>query len=703
MAEIELLKTLNEKQQQAVMSEATCTIVLAGPGSGKTRTLTYRIAYLIEKMGVHPAKILAVTFTNKAAREMQERLMGLLDPSQAKKVNARTFHSWGARMLRYDMPHVVPILKKKFFSTKDKQELNIHLPEDGLSSDFSIYDTTEQTNLMKDIINKLNLDFDPKDVLRTVSGLKNLNVRPDSAKLLSLAEEEVHINLLRNCYVLYQAALFRHNACDFDDLILLPLLLFEGDSKKLWNYQEMTSYFLIDEFQDTNEVQYKLSVLLAERGNIFVVGDEDQAIYGFRFADFKNVTRLMSAYPKHNLILLEQNYRSNPGIVNAANSLISNNTERVDKKLWTNNSGESQITTFIAQDQVDEAHYVASIVEFLQKDGHSYDEIAILYRVNAQTRAIETGLLKKRIAYRLMQGTAFFERREVRDALAYLKFIRNGDLYAFMRIIDTRFGLGKKSAQAIIAAPQEEDLTAWLQMRYQGKKENEKQDSASGKSVLSWLKNFYQQGKPLKESGIPSEWKKLAKRENLKLSGGSAKNVWLLAEEIATLCEKVPDLSTIELIGEVIKILKPYIIKKFKEPAERLENVCELLTVAVGMEGHGEEGLVMFLDEIALATDVEKPNEDENSTQEQVTLSTMHRSKGLEWDNVLMTGVEENLSPYYKASTEAQHEEERRLFYVGFTRARKNVYLLRTKERTLFGKTRSNAASPYLDELGIID
>ena len=701
MSEIELLNTLNAKQQKAVTSERTCTIVLAGPGSGKTRTLTYRIAYLIQKKRVNPIKILAVTFTNKAAREMQERLQGLLDPSQAKKVNARTFHSWGARMLRYEMRHVVPILKKTFFKTKDKKELAIELPMDGLSNDFTIYDPREQTRLMKEVIDRLNLDRDPKIMLQLVSGWKNQNLRPNSEILVKEAQKDIVVKTARDCYLLYQAALFRHNACDFDDLILLPLLLFEGASEHLQDYQDMTSHFLIDEFQDTNEVQYQLSVLLAQRGNIFVVGDEDQAIYGFRHADFKNVQRLMNAYPDHELILLEQNYRSNQGIVKAANALIENNTERVDKKLWTDNQGKAEIEKIVVGDEVDEADMVASIIERLHEDEVPYKEIAVLYRVNAQSRQIESTLLKERIPHRLMQGTAFFERREVRDVLGYLKFIRNGDLYAFMRIVYTHSGIGKKTIEAILAAPQEDELLSWLEMRYKAKKGKNKEDAPSGKSVLSWLENFYQQGKALKKSkAIAREWNKFAKKKNLKVRGGGiAKNVWLLAEQIIELKEKVPEMPTVALIQEVIKILTPY-ISKLKNSTERLENMHELRTIAIKLDGHGEEGLMTFLDEIAISTDID-PNEE--TGQEQVILSTMHRSKGLEWDHVLITGAEYNLCPYYKSINEngQADEEERRLFYVAFTRARKNVYLLRTRQRTLYGITKYSRASPYLRELGI--
>jgi DNA helicase-2/ATP-dependent DNA helicase PcrA len=699
---LELLNILNAKQQEAVTSPTICTIVLAGPGSGKTRTLTYRIAYLIEEMSVNPQKILAVTFTNKAAREMQERLEGLLGASQAKKVNARTFHSWGARMLRYEMQHLVPILKEKFFSTNDKKVLAIPLPEDGLANDFTIYDTTEQALLMKEVLNQLNFERDPKAVLEIISGWKNKNVRPDSEELVKEAEKNILRQMYRNCYVLYQAALFRYNACDFDDLILLPLLLFERQSERLQAYQEMTSHFLIDEFQDTNEVQYQLSLLLAQQGHIFVVGDEDQAIYGFRHADFKNVERLRDAYADHNLILLEQNYRSNQAIVKAATSLIVHNSERVNKKLWTKNEGTAKIEKFVEADEADEAIMAATIIQLLHKDGHAYKEMAILYRVNAQSREIESALVKEGIPYRLMQGTAFFDRREIRDVLAYLKFIRNGDLYAFRRLVYTRSGLGKKTEQAILAAPQEQELLSWLEMRFaeQQSRQNE-EEAPSGKSVLSWLENYYQQGYPLeKGEASPSQWSKLAKKENLQVRGGTiARNVWILAQQIIELKQKVPDRPTMELIQQVIELLTPY-ISKLKNSIERLENAYELLTIAKRLEGHGEEGLVSFLDESAMSTDMEPAQEE---SQDKVTLSTMHRSKGLEWDNVLITGVEYNLSPYYKSIDQDGNpdEEERRLFYVGFTRARKNVYLLRTIERTLYGTTRNNPASPYLHELGI--
>ncbi len=370
---------------------------------------------------------------------------------------------------------------------------------------------------MKGVLNQLNLESKPKRVLEKISGWKNKNQRPDDPSFVKEAETNIQLQTLRHCYVLYQAALFEHNACDFDDLILLPLILFENDSERLQAYQETISHFLIDEFQDTNEVQYQLSVLLAQQGHIFVVGDEDQAIYGFRHADFKNVQRLIEAYPEHHLILLEQNYRSNQAIVKAANSLIAHNTERVDKKLWTDNEGVAKITKFVEADEVEEAKMVATIIQLLHKDGHPYNEIAVLYRINAQSREIESALVREGIPHRLMQGVGFFDRAEVKDVLGYLQFIHNGDLHAFSRLIKTRSGLGKKTEEAILAASQKAPLLSWLEQSYKMTKDENEVDMPSGKSVLSWLEKYYHQGVALEKNGaIGREWNKFAKRQNLK-------------------------------------------------------------------------------------------------------------------------------------------------------------------------------------------
>lgn len=672
-----ILNGLNDRQKQAVVEPHQCLIVLAGPGSGKTRVLTHRIAYLI-KEGVNPYNILAVTFTNKAAREMRTRLENLLDAGRVKAVMACTFHSFGAWMLRVEMPHLIPLLPNLMFTTMDRRDFR--LPQSRLSNDFSIYDSSDQLALMTHIIkdqDRLNLDpkrFKPRDVHAGVSRWKNMGLTPANADLIRAAEDDHMTRIYRNAYLLYQADLLAANALDFDDLILYPLLLFRNQTDRLRRYQDRFRHILIDEYQDTNTVQYELANLMAAH-NLYIVGDPDQAIYGFRCGDARNVQRLMQEHPHHSLVLLEQNYRSVAPILQAANRLIENNTQRVPKRLWTTQTSpdHSHIFPCACGDEVAEAEQVARLIKEAAGRGVSYGEMAVLARINAMTREIERTLLNNRVPYELFRGTAFFERMEVKDTLSYLQFVYNGDQVAFQRIANKpKRGLGDVAVKAIIRA-------------------------ADG-DLLGWLGRLLEKGQGLAETD--PGWQKVARGLNLeRVRAGQMFQLWKFAEAVLTVRRLVEkDAAADEVVRQVIALLRSH-LETLENFDERWENVQELLTVATRVEPTGLDGLAEFLEQTALGT----PEDDFEGTNK-VAVATMHAAKGLEFELVFIIGVEDEICPLKRSTEETGQdgvEEERRLFYVAVTRAKKELYLLWTHQRTLFGNTMDGYPSPYFEEMDL--
>lgn len=669
------LDFLNDPQREAVTTTAKDAVVLAGPGSGKTRVLVHRIAWLISR-GVNPANILAVTFTNKAAGEMQERLKAMIPPHQAQKINARTFHSFGAKLLRHKMPTLLPLLTRSgtLHTSKDN-----HLPlrDPRLDSSFTIYDEGDQKSLLLEIIKELDLDakkFTPGTAATAISKWKNEGMLPTDGDLLNAADEDNATRIWRDVYVVYQNRLSANNACDFDDLILYPMLLFDWDTPSLRQYQDRFRYVLIDEFQDTNGVQYRLADMLTDHaaGNLFVVGDEDQSIYGWRGADFTNVKRLMQSRPDHCLVLLEQNYRSSKTIVDAANTLICNNVQRVVKVLWTHLTGGNgqEIKVTGLPDGTAEAYRAAHIIADALDNDVPASEIALLYRTNGQSRELESALVQEGIPYRLLRGVSFYQRREVRDALAYLKFLYNGDVLAFRRIANVpKRGIGDKTVQAV--------------------------EQAAGNNLLGWMSDYAVSGKITGESAAPAVWKKLAAQQGLDLAGGAAQKVWEFAQVIAYL-KSIPDPTMKELLEAIIAVLKPC-LAEFDNPDERVENLMELLSVAARIETTGPEALETFLESVALITDTEDPDVDE---ADWVTLSTLHGAKGLEWRLVILTGVEDGFCPHRRSGI-SDTEEERRLFYVGVTRAKEQLHVLHADNRFIWGEWESRTPSPFISEMGL--
>lgn len=464
------LNGLNDRQREAATSPHKTLVCLAGPGSGKTRMLTHRIAWLMEERGVHPGNILAVTFTNKAAGEMKERLEGLVG-EQAEQINARTFHSWGARILREEIGTVAQILTRSGFiaTTMDRQVLPVESSVD-LKSDFSIYDTRDQKAVMSGVLKSLDLDSDQfpvKKAMNTISDWKNKGYLPGDAALLEMVDQWPESDRWRNIYVVYQSRLAAANALDFDDLLLYSRLLFEEDTATLRTYQDRYPYVLIDEYQDVNFTQFRLSILLTDhpRGNLTVVGDEDQSVYGFRGADFSLVQQLMALRAEHHLVLLEQNYRSTAEIVSAANTLINNNVARLTKNLWTALTGQGDKIPYVETEDGDaEAREIAYRIQAKLTEGYAPADIAILYRTNAQSRTLEMTLFQVGIPYQIAKGLAFFERKEVRDAIAYLRFLYNGDPLSFARIANTPpRGLREASVDVILKRAAGINLRDWLQ------------------------------------------------------------------------------------------------------------------------------------------------------------------------------------------------------------------------------------------------
>lgn len=660
---------LNPRQLEAVMSKAHTTVVLAGPGSGKTRTLTHRIAYLVREQGVKPWNILAVTFTNKATKEMSDRLAALLSPAQAEKITVKTFHSFGAMVLRSEMGALAPLLWQRLFTTLDRQAFN--LPPCNLSTRFTIYDDADQQRLLGRVLEELNIEAIKGGSAGDITRWKNKGLLPSSVELIKGAAESTTINTYRQIYLLYQAHLMGLNGCDFDDLILYPLLLFQWVPDKLKAYQRRFPHVLIDEYQDTNGVQYELANLLAgETGHLFVVGDIDQAIYGFRFADYGNIARLRETRPGHRLVLLEQNYRSGAKIIRAANSLIANNTRRVEKRLYTENGFNDHVEVIECGDERGEADAVARLVKQLRRQGMAFKEIAVLYRIHALSRELEAAFLRHGLPYTLLRGTAFYDRAEIKDVLSYLRVIYNGDALAFERAANRpRRGLGEKAVVAILAAAQD--------------------------NLLSWLDRFYESGQMAATTNAgTAAWKSLAAQFGLAVGPGVAQKVWEMAGAMARLRRQLEKgASVADLIRSAIGILRPH-FEAMDNSEERLENAKELLTVAGRVEANGEEGLAEFLETVALASAAD----DIQDNSDRVILGTLHSSKGLEFNVVVLTGAEAGLCPHIRST---DNEEERRLFYVGVTRARRQLYILWTQVRTLFGEARVNQPSPYLMEMDV--
>lgn len=636
-----LLTGMNDQQAEAVQTTEGPLLIMAGAGSGKTRVLTHRIAYLIDEKMINPWNILAITFTNKAAREMRERAVAL-NPATSETLIA-TFHSMCVRILRREADHI------------------------GYNRNFTIVDPGEQRTLMKRILKNLNLDpkkWNERAILGTISNAKN-----DLLDEIAYEHQagDMYTQIVAKCYKAYQEELRRSEAMDFDDLIMMTLRLFDKNPDVLAYYQQRYQYIHVDEYQDTNHAQYQLVKLLASRfKNICVVGDADQSIYGWRGADMQNILDFEKDYPEAKVVLLEENYRSTKKILQAANDVIKNNRNRRPKKLWTQNDEGEQIVYYRANDEHDEAVFVASTIDNIVREKvKNFKDFAVLYRTNAQSRTIEEALLKSNIPYTMVGGTKFYSRKEIRDVISYLNLIANtSDNISFERVVnEPKRGVGP--------------------------------------GTLEKLRNFaYEQNMSLLDASA-----------NIMLSpikGKAAQGVYDFANMILNLRDQLDGLSitdTVEAILDKSGYLDALSMQQTLESQSRIENIEEFMSVTKNFDETNTDGtedetgidrLGRFLNDLALIADTD----DGEAEAAEVTLMTLHAAKGLEFPVVFLIGMEEGVFPLSRASEEPDElEEERRLAYVGITRAEEILFLTNANTRTLFGKTGYNRPSRFLREI----
>ncbi|MCA1032915.1 DNA helicase PcrA [Bacillus timonensis] len=633
-----LLSGLNQEQQQAVKATDGPLLIMAGAGSGKTRVLTHRIAYLMVEKEVAPWNILAITFTNKAAREMKERIQAILG-SAADEIWISTFHSMCVRILRRDIDRI------------------------GINRNFSILDTTDQLSVIKNILKEKNIDpkkFDPRSILGAISSAKNeLITAEEYAKTAGGMYDQVASDV----YTEYQKRLRKNQALDFDDLIMTTIQLFNRVPEVLEYYQRKFQYIHVDEYQDTNRAQYTLVKLLASRfKNLCVVGDSDQSIYRWRGADISNILSFEKDYPNASVILLEQNYRSTKTILRAANEVIENNMNRKAKNLWTENDEGNKISYYRADSESMEGQFVAGKIKELVESGkRNYADFAILYRTNAQSRVMEEILLKSNINYTIVGGIKFYDRKEIKDILAYLRLIANpDDDISLTRVINVpKRGVGATSVDKIANYAISQDISM-----YQALQEIE-QIGLSGR-ITNAIKDF---------------------RDHIRH--------WGSMQEYLSVTELVEEVLDKTGYREMLKS------EKTLEAQSRLENIDEFLSVTKNFEeSNDDKSLVAFLTDLALVADIDKLDEDENDKNNAVVLMTLHAAKGLEFPVVFLMGLEEGVFPHSRSlMEEAEMEEERRLAYVGITRAEEELFISNAQMRTLFGRTNINPVSRFIGEI----
>lgn len=632
---MDILTGLNPAQAEAVLHGGGPLLVLAGAGSGKTRVLINRIAFLLQKGGVSPYHILAITFTNKAAGEMRERVTALL-PEAARDLWICTFHAACLRILRR---------QAEFF---------------GRGRNFVIYDADDQLTVVRDCLKELNIDdkkFLPRAVAATISRAKNLL---QEAGDYERQADDPYSRLIAGVYHSYEDKMRQNNAVDFDDLLFLTVRLFQEYPQVLAYYQDRFHYILIDEYQDTNYAQYVLVNLLAgSRRNLCVVGDPDQAIYGWRGADIRNILSFEKDYPDTKVIKLEQNYRSTGIILEAANQVIRHNTGRKEKCLWTAAGRGAPVMVYCGEEEQTEAHFLGRRIRHLREQGsRSYRDFAVFYRTHAQSRVVEEIFLQAGIPYTIIGGLRFYERKEIKDLLAYLRLIANPrDELSLARIINVpRRGIGKVSLGKLIKFAREKgvDLVKALTM------------TAEIPGLTAGMR-------------------------------GKAKALGELLQHLAILSEQLTVTELVRTTLEQTGYRQELITENTVEARTRLENLDEFLSVTGEFDQpESDRGLPDFLAEIALFTDVDSYRED----NDQVVLMTLHSAKGLEFPVVFLIGLEEGVFPHYRSLTEpGELEEERRLCYVGITRAREQAYLTYCRRRTLYGVTRYNPPSRFLGEI----
>ena len=616
------IDNLNDKQKEAVLYNDGPLLIIAGAGAGKTKTLTTKIAYLIEEKDATPYNVLAITFTNKAAKEMKDRLYAMLG-DVAKKIQVSTFHSFGLKLLRENFELL------------------------GYDRNFVIMDSDDSLTVVKKIIKDLGYDpkvYNPKAIRNKISSCKNEMISAKAYERYAVSDYE---QVIHKIYEKYEDKLYQNNSVDFDDLLLLPIKLFKENPDVLERYQDLYQYILIDEYQDTNQAQYILTKLISEKNRrITCVGDDSQSIYSFRGANYKNILNFEKDYPDAKTILLEQNYRSTSTILDAANQVIKNNSQRKDKKLWTDRGTGEKIKYYRAYNERDEAQYVIRKIKELVNKGTEYKDIAILYRTNAQSRVVEEEMLKENLPYRVIGSFYFYSRKEIKDLIAYLRLIHNSkDNISLLRVINTpKRGIGLKTIENLTSKADEEGISIYDAIN-------------SGKEL---------------------EFKNTI--EKLKI----------VAE----------DLTLTELIDKVLDasgMKKELESEQSLESEVRLENLEEFKSITKAFEE--KEGLISledFLLEISLISDVEEYKDDPN----RISLMTVHSVKGLEFDNVFVIGMEEGIFPHMNSLMENMAlEEERRLCYVAITRAKDNLHLVNARRRTLFGKEQVNPVSRFMSEI----
>jgi DNA helicase-2/ATP-dependent DNA helicase PcrA len=632
------LTKLNEKQHEAVTHIEGPALVIAGAGSGKTRVLTNRIAYLIENNHVSPNKILAITFTNKAANEMKERIAELID-YDVSRMWVGTFHSICVRILRRCIDRL------------------------GYSSNFIIFDADEQKIVVKESILELNLDtkdYDPNSIRSIISNEKNNRTRPD--EYIKENFTEFRKRNIGEIYKLYEKKLKKSNALDFDDLLVKTLDIMEQDEDIRNEYRDRFEYILVDEYQDTNKVQYMLVRILGKKENstenVFVVGDEDQSIYGWRGADISNILDFEKDFPTAKVIKLERNYRSTQTILEAANAVIKNNVNRIGKNLWTEGNEGAKILINKAFDEKSEALFMAERI-YNEKNIQSvgYDEMAILVRTRAQTRAIEERMRLEGIPYKIVGGHEFYSRKEIKDLMGYLKLVQNNnENYSFRRVINVpKRGIGKKTLELLDKFAAENDMSLF--------------ESAELSSQIG-------------------------------VSKKASESLRKFTDMVNDICGKQGEMELIDLVEHVYEDsgYKSFMEgNRSVEGRARLENINEFFSAVRDFQDRGEETeLEDFMAHISLLTDIEKT---EDGDGERITIMTVHSAKGLEFDVVFIGGLEENMFPIVRDGNEDDIEEERRLFYVAITRAKKRLYITFAQDRLIYGNYHKRTISRFIKEI----
>jgi|CXWL01.1.fsa_nt_gi DNA helicase-2/ATP-dependent DNA helicase PcrA len=646
-----IIEGLNPPQREAVTTIAGPLLILAGPGSGKTRVIAHRIAYLVDVIGVAPWRILSVTFTNKAAKEMRSRVAAHLEEAAADLMLG-TFHSICARLLRTEADRI------------------------GLNRSFNIFDDSDQMSLMKRACEYSNVDtkrFKERAILSAISHAKSELVSPET---YARGARDYFGEVVARVYARYQELLVENGALDFDDLIVRAVEMLQNNAEVREKYQERFLHVLVDEFQDTNIAQYQLARLFAAKHpNICVVGDPDQSIYSWRSADIRNILNFERDYPDAKTVLLEQNYRSTQNILDAAHAVISGNKQRKEKSLWTSAGEGEPIVAYEAYDEAEEADFVANeITSLVEDERRSYSEFAVMYRTNAHSRALEEALIRAKVPYALVGGTRFYERREVKDILGYLRLIQNPhDAVSFARVVNVPGrGIGAKTLSELERWARERGVPAFTALQLVAE-----QESAVRPSVVERHPIGAKQTKTLIEfQQMIAELQDVAEKNNM-----------------TTLLDGV-----LERTG-----YRKHLFAEFEESEgeERWENIGELRNVASEYDGlSAGHGLVAFLEDVALISDADTTPDNDDPGSGRVTLITLHSAKGLEYPIVFMIAMEEGVLPHIRSfDDQAQMEEERRLCYVGMTRAKQRLYLVRAFKRYNMGSSSHNPPSRFFKDV----